>query len=656
MRNRAFLLLLVLVVLGSPILFAQIGPEAPVVVLPSRGGGGGGGGGGGVVVGRGEMARGRSVPIGAAVIAGRVTEARTGLPVSNVRVTLSGIADALGPQRANVPPGVTPGRSLSRTTATDDDGRFVFEAVPSGEFSMMAMRGGFLAMAYGAKRPDRPGTPIRVDGSQRIDVDIAMMRGGAIAGVIVDARGEPLAQAQVRALRVSMDSGVRRVQQVGGAVTDDRGAYRMYNLVPGEYLLTATPAANDITAAERARADGAAFDEALDRARRGTGPLPPAVQVTAPVSRPPMQPPGFVATYYPGTPAVSSATTLTVEPDSERLGVDFSVAWVRASHVAGTVTGMPETSVRVIRDGGVTREWRMNVQVVAYPEDPASEPGNTFGSSVGPSGEFMLYNLPPGRYSLVAQTRIVVVQASSSEPSTMVPQTVPDVPVLWGRTTVDVDGQSIPQVAIALQPARTISGRVEYDIASGARPQVRVTVRRPPTEPPGLGGQTPLAAVEPDGRFTITNVVPGRYLLGATLFVKSAIVNGQDSLDVPFEVPADGDITNAVVTVTDRVSELSGTVVWPAAASASGYTVVIAPVDRQYWTAGSRRIQSVRPSSAGRYVFRGLPAGSYLLAAVTDLEPGRLYDPAFLKALAGAAVPVTITDGGRQTQDIRLGR
>jgi hypothetical protein len=145
-------------------------------------------------------------------------------------------------------------------------------------------------------------------------------------------------------------------------------------------------------------------------------------------------------------------------------------------------------------------------------------------------------------------------------------------------------------------------------------------------------------------------------VLGANVFVKSAIVNGQDAMDVPFEVQGDDDIANAVVTVTDQLSELSGTVTWSSGASASDYTVIIAPADPRYWIPGARRIQSARPTSVGRYVFRGLPAGNYLLAVVTELEPGSQYDPAFLKVLSGAAVRVTIADGGRHVQDIRLAK
>jgi hypothetical protein len=410
--------------------------------------------------------------------------------------------------------------------------------------------------------------------------------------------------------------------------------------------------------ADRVQVETAFFNDALDRARRGTGPLPPAIQVTVPVT-PSTNPAGYAATYYPGTPA-SNAVTITVASDSERLGVDFSAAFVRASHVIGTVTGMPATGPRFTHDAGVMRQWATNVQIIAYPEDSANDAGLASGSSAGPTGEFTLYNLAPGRYTVLAQTRTAVVQTQQATPGGPVPPptSFPDDPALWGRATVEVDGRSTPQITIALQPARTISGRVEFDMVSAgaARPQVSVFATRAPNAPPGVGGQTPQGRVEPDGRFTIANVVPGRYVLGASVFVKSAIVNGQDSLDVPFEVHGDSDIANAVVTVTDRLSELSGTVTWSSGASASDYTVIIAPADRRYWTPSARRIQSARPSSIGRYVFRGLPAGTYLLAAVTDLEPGSQYDPAFLKVLAGAAVPVTIADGGRHVQDVRVGR
>jgi len=51
-----------------------------------------------------------------------------------------------------------------------------------------------------------------------------------------------------------------------------------------------------------------------------------------------------------------------------------------------------------------------------------------------------------------------------------------------------------------------------------------------------------------------------------------------------------------------------------------------------------------------------LPPGDYLVAAVTDVEQGEWYVPAFLTELAQAAIPVTIAESEKKVQDIRVGR
>ena len=42
------------------------------------------------------------------------------------------------------------------------------------------------------------------------------------------------------------------------------------------------------------------------------------------------------------------------------------------------------------------------------------------------------------------------------------------------------------------------------------------------------------------------------------------------------------------------------------------------------------------------------------MTAVTDVEPGEWYDPAFLAQLQQVSIPISLTEGERKTQDIRL--
>jgi hypothetical protein len=76
--------------------------------------------------------------------------------------------------------------------------------------------------------------------------------------------------------------------------------------------------------------------------------------------------------------------------------------------------------------------------------------------------------------------------------------------------------------------------------------------------------------------------------------------------------------------------------------------------ERAYWTPGSRRVQQARPASDGRYRLAGLPAGEYFVCALTDLDRSQLYDPAFLESLVSGSFKITLADGEKKTQDLKL--
>jgi hypothetical protein len=49
-----------------------------------------------------------------------------------------------------------------------------------------------------------------------------------------------------------------------------------------------------------------------------------------------------------------------------------------------------------------------------------------------------------------------------------------------------------------------------------------------------------------------------------------------------------------------------------------------------------------------------LPPGNYLLAAVDDLDPQDLTDQKFLETVAGASLKLTLAEGEKKRQDLRL--
>ena len=134
----------------------------------------------------------------------------------------------------------------------------------------------------------------------------------------------------------------------------------------------------------------------------------------------------------------------------------------------------------------------------------------------------------------------------------------------------------------------------------------------------------------------------------------SSMAGGLDSLDFPFVIGPNMNIADAVVTFADRTTELSGTLQDASGTATSDYSIIVFPSDKQYWQPQSRRIQSARPGTDGRFTMRNLPPGDYMIVAVTDVEPGEWFDPAFLAELSRASMRVTLQDGEKKTQDLRL--
>jgi hypothetical protein len=543
---------------------------------------------------------------------------------------------------------LTSNAGVSRSAVTDANGRFSFPWLPGGSYRVNVTRQQYLSVNYGQRKFGRQGADIPVADGQRADLKIALPRGGVISGTIFDENGDPAAGAQVRVLRFAYQNGVKRPMNVNGTTADDRGMYRAVNLQPGDYIVSATLTSFDATQNDRALADEAALADAVAAAQRASGGRP-ITSVTLPAPQGPqvdLAPTGLLPTYSPGTGTVASATHVTLEPGEERDGQDVRLITARAGGLTGTVTGLPGVGAAV--------------QVTAVNDDVTAD-ATTSSNRVQPNGRFTLQNLAPGRYTVVAQTVAPPPPPPVVGPDgrvTSQPIQQQDFQRLWAQTTVDVTGPTLTEVVLALQPGRSISGRVTYDMqrppaGTGQRPMVILGSAPSAQSFPTFGAQLQ-GQVGTDGRFTIAGVAPGRYLLRTTGggIERSAVVNGVDTLDSALVVTGE-DVTDVEITVTDRTSSLSGALTLASGVAASDYTIILAASDSRYWTPNSRRVLTMATRAGGKYVFGNVTPGEYMLAAVTDLEQGAQYDPDFLKAIANASVHVTIADGAQATQDIR---
>lgn len=181
-------------------------------------------------------------PVGAATLSGTVLSAATGRPLVGARVSLIWSSDlstvrSSGPGRGGATAAggtVTPGPWADTVAFTDESGRFAFTGLPGGRFVLEASRDQFMPASYGQRQPGRPGKPIELLDGQSLVVRFEMVRGSAIVGTVFDEAGEPVVQAQVRALRhLTNQNGVTRLRVVDATMTDDRGMYRFHELPPG---------------------------------------------------------------------------------------------------------------------------------------------------------------------------------------------------------------------------------------------------------------------------------------------------------------------------------------------------------------------------------------------------------------------------------------
>ncbi|HEX5071142.1 MAG TPA: carboxypeptidase-like regulatory domain-containing protein [Vicinamibacterales bacterium] len=624
----------------------------------------------------------RRIPVGTSSIAGTVVTADTGRPIAGARVMVSGqvtpgpgasaaaAAQAggrgAGTGAAVMPPGVQARGSLvqvqftssvSRTVMTDASGAFSFPRLPAGNFTVQVSHSEYLAAAYGQTRYGGQGKFVTLTDGQQATLKMPLQRGGVITGMVIGPDGEPIRNAQVRTWRVDITTGFRRLQGLNGGQTDDRGVYRIFGLTPGEYFVSATPNSNGLLMSQTF-----SQSEIIERAI-ASGPVnppsapgqPSTVSVSIPVQIVPTfnsiesaVPNTYLPTFSPSSPIPSGGTSVTVAAAEEKIGVDVRVQMTQATTIRGTLT--------TPLDPGVT------LQLSLMSEDTSIDSPQTMTARTDANGTFMFRGVAPGNYTVLAQTMasqppITIVNGQPS-PVTQPPPVLTDAQKMWGKTRVTVAGEPAIPINVTLKPALSISGVVTAEMAQPpdfSRMRATVALVSAPSPQSISFGALPQAQVDAGGRFTLTGVIPGRYTVRVSAGpLKSAMVGGEDILDFPLEITGDRSVTDAVLTMTDQMGELNGSLLDGAGKPAEGCTIIAFATDNRFWRPGSRRISTIRPGPDGRYTIRSLPAGSYQLAAVLDMEQGAQFDPEFLRTLSRASVPITIAAGGKVTQDLRV--
>ncbi len=621
------------------------------------------------------------------IIAGQVVDAESGQPVGDVVVSLaargqsSDAAAALQERLAALGGGGgLAGLALNGSPPvprllTGADGRFVFHGLPKGSYLIAANAAGYLPSRGGQHHPQGDPHPVELDEAGRaLSVRIPLWRYAAVAGTVTDDAGEPAVGLQVRALRRTMTAGHPDLESAGSATTDDRGRYRIGMLPPGRYVVTVPQTKTTVPVA---------FMEGLVRTLTGGGagagagmldvissnvrmPASNGLRVgdllfaSGALATPPPAADGRLLSYqtvfYPSTARPDQAESIVLTAGTERPGIDLSLRLVPTAAISGTVIGPdgPAGSLGIqLSAAGGTNDADMAVATTV----------------TSPDGAFTLLGVPPGSYVARAtkQPRPEMPAEMASNPMFQMVFGDPSAPrgptePLFAESAVSVGGRDVSGLTLVLAPGLTVSGRIEFD-GSKLKPPARQLQAMRVTLQPADGRDSPNFArgsTSQTGEFKTPGERPGRYVLvppAATGWLpRSAMAGGRDLLVDPFELK-DADLAGVVLTYTDQVAQISGTVHAGSGGDLQDVTVLLVPADYRLWIANGmnpRRAHRAVPTGAGAYTVGGLIEGDYLIGAVQGFVPGDEQDPRLLDAALGGAVRIHVGAGEHKGQDLQV--
>jgi protocatechuate 3,4-dioxygenase beta subunit len=173
--------------------------------------------------------------LAAGILCGVAVSDLSAITVSGTVVAREG--DRLKPVfRATVAAREAAGPDIVAVARTDRDGRFLMVDLPSPRVSLSARKNGYYSRLVNGREHDA----LVLDCSVPEDcegVTFELGRAAVLSGTVVDEWGEPLDDVSVTVLRGDETQG--SAVPVSGGNTDDRGAFRIAGLKPGEYTVKA---------------------------------------------------------------------------------------------------------------------------------------------------------------------------------------------------------------------------------------------------------------------------------------------------------------------------------------------------------------------------------------------------------------------------------
>ncbi len=441
-----------------------------------------------------------------------------------------------------------------RIVRSGPDGTFVFPDLPAGTYGISVWRNGFSKVLS----HDERGQFVTLRPGQRVDgLTLRLRPTGVIAGQVSDEDREAVQGLGVMALRIKFRPGGRKqVSAAGQTVTDDLGNFRMANLQPGSYYVSA--------------------GGLIERPMGATG-----------LKQSPAGGMQYRNTFYPGTPALDEAQVVKVGPEVTTNDIRFTVPTERNYAITGKV---------------ISAEARPALKGAEVSCERVDAEGYTFGPvgdnvQVEADHSFMCSSLGPGDYRLKVKTTDAGVEHELGFASIRVVDSNVNADIEVGRAA-EVHGSA--ELPTGLSPAG-----------------IRITLE---TFWSGFHLLYQAPGIDAGGRFVITNIPPGEFTFTVSdahgeesAYVKKAICGGRDyasrEMALAVGTSLDCDITLASDTGTIQGKVTDGE------KPARGRVVALIPESKEL-----RRIPrytlTARTDVAGQYKISGVIPGEYLLFAV----------------------------------------
>lgn len=488
-------------------------------------------------------------------MSGTVMNAATGAPLHKASVTL---------MRTSGPGGGGFDMSRMQGASTDATGRFQFDGVEPGQYRISVRRNGYVNSDQSRRRITPSATLTLSKGQDVRGIEARLLPHAVITGRVVDADGEPVMHSHIQLLRERFNQqGQRELAPLENAQTNDLGEFRLFGVPAGKYFVSAS--------------------------QPNRGPMG-MMQAQGEIA---------LATYYPAASEVAQATAIDVPTGAMLQGIDIRMLRSRAYRVSGKVTGLAS--------GG-----RNNGMVFLQPQTQGAitHMNQGFGGPWRPDGTFLIGAVPPGSYTLTADS----FDGNNR---------------MRGLGEVQVGDGPVENVQVALQPAFemtatvTAEGETKPDFKSM---QVYVTGR----ERAGRMGSGGGGRVEEDGKAPLKNIPPGHYDLNingvpAGYYVKSMRAAQTEIGAAAFRAVPGLPIE---IVLSPRGATVTGTLLNEKKEPATIGSVVLYARGENIPPLRRFKIGSI--DQQGRFELSGIAPGDYVLAAVDEVESGVVWDPAFL--------------------------